>query len=148
MHNPANYFEQEHARIGVLLHAHLLDLIGADFAGALQHFQRWQQALKHHIDIENTQLLPHIPARARWPARMYLLEHERIMLLADEYLLKLRHIAQHPPIDTTGQRRAILDLLDAIHALRHLLEHHHQREEIALANELPPELQQAVWGSG
>ena len=44
-----------------------------------------------------------------------------------------------------GGREAALNLLDAAHSLRHLLEHHHQREEMALALELPESLQQAAW---
>ena len=42
----------------------------------------------------------------------------------------------------------MLALLDAAHALRHLIENHHQREEMALAHELPAALQQAAWGDG
>ena len=44
-----------------------------------------------------------------------------------------------------AQRRASLYLLDAIHALRHVIEHHHEREHTALASELPLELQARVW---
>ena len=130
------YFEHEHRRMDALLHAHLLDVVAADFPRALQHLQRWRRALTRHITIENRQLLPQVPANARWPARMYLLEHERIELLADEYATRMG-------ARTRGE--AVLTLLDAAHALRHLLEHHHQREEIALAQELPPALQQAAW---
>jgi hypothetical protein len=36
-------------------------------------------------------------------------------------------------------------LLDAAHALRHVLEHHHEREHTALAHELPLEVQEAAW---
>lgn len=140
-----NHFEQEHARIGTGMQAHLLALVGADFAEALQHFDHWQQELMQHIAIENEQLLPHLPADARWPARMYELEHERITLLADEYRARLAQVAQQPPSDEPARRQTVLDLLDATHALRHLLEHHNQREEMALAQELPLDLQQAVW---
>jgi len=41
----------------------------------------------------------------------------------------------------------VLLLLDAAHALRHVLEHHHEREEMALAHELPLDVQQAAWAS-
>ena len=140
-----NLFEEEHARIGTGMQAHLLALAGADFAEALQHFGRWQQDLMQHIAIENNLLLPHLPANARWPARMYELEHERITLLAEEYRARLERVCQQPPVDEHARRQTILDLLDASHALRHLLEHHNQREETALAHELAPELQQAVW---
>ena len=39
----------------------------------------------------------------------------------------------------------MLVLIDAAHALRHVLEHHHEREHSALAHEIPLELQEAAW---
>ena len=44
-----------------------------------------------------------------------------------------------------ARRAAVLGLLDAAHALRHVLEHHHEREHQALAHELPESLQAAAW---
>ena len=89
--------------------------------------QRWRADLAQHIEIENTRLLPHVPPGARWAARVYLVEHDRIALLADEYLLKVRAMAQQPPQGEQARRAAVLGLLDAAHALRHVLEHHHER---------------------
>lgn len=140
-----HHFERQHERLDAVLHAHLLAVAGADFAGALRHLQHWHQGLQEHITIENTRLLPHVPAGARWAARVYLLEHERIALLADEYRERVQAVAQQQPQDEAGRRRAVLMLLDAAHALRHVLEHHHEREEQALAQELPPDVQEAAW---
>lgn len=142
--DPASFAYQHH-RLDAQLRAHLLDIVGADFAGALQRLQRWHRALERHIDIEDTRLLPHVPEGARWNARLYRVEHDRIRLLADEYLQKVRAAAARPPRSTRAQRSAVLVLLDAAHSLRHLLEHHHEREEMALAHELPAALQQAAW---
>jgi len=139
------HFERQHTRLDALLHAHLLDVAGADFASALRHLQRWHDGLREHITIENTRLLPHVPEGARWAARVYLVEHERIALLAEEYLERVQAVVQHPPQDEPARRRAVLMLLDAAHALRHVLEHHHEREHTALAHELPPEVQEAAW---
>lgn len=145
MSAPAAFFGHQHTLLDAQLHAHLLDVVGADFGSALQHLQRWRASLAQHIDIENTQLLPHVPPGARWAAHVYRVEHERIALLADEYLLKVQAVAQQPPQDEQARRGAVLALLDAAHALRHVLEHHHAREEQALAHELPIELQAAAW---
>lgn len=139
------HFEQQHARMDALLRAHLLDIIGADFAAALASLQRWRQALAQHIAIENTRLLPHVPEGARWAARVYLLEHERIELLAEEHLARVQAAAARPPAAEIARREAVLALLDGAHALRHVLEHHHAREEQALEQELPLALQQAAW---
>lgn len=138
-------FEHQHEQLEAQLHAHLLDVVGADFGYALQRLQRWRADLAQHIEIENTRLLPHVPAGARWAARVYLVEHDRIALLADEYLLKVQAMAQQPPQDEQARRHAVLALLDAAHALRHVLEHHHEREHQGLARELPPALQAAAW---
>ena len=143
-----NLFEREHQRIDALLHAHLLDVVGGDFQSARRRLARWRQALNRHIEIEHTRLLPHVPAGARWDARVYQLEHDRIALLADEYAARVQAAAAHTPRGRQARRQAILDLLDAAHSLRHLLEHHHQREEMALAHELPALLQAAAWPPG
>ncbi len=142
----ASHFEREHRRLEALLRAHLLAVVGLDFAGAQHKFERWHRGLLRHIEIENTRLLPHVPAGARWDARIYLLEHERIALLAQEHAARVAALAQRAPRSEIARRRAALALLDAAHALRHLLEHHHQREEMTLAIELPESVQQAAWG--
>lgn len=141
----SGHFEAQHAHIEALLTDHLLEVVGGDFAQAQRLFAQWHGALQTHIHIENTALLPHVPTSARWAATVYLREHERIALLAEEYAQRLQLVLNHPPRDALAQRRASLYLLDAIHALRHVIEHHHERENTALAHELPLELQQQVW---
>ncbi|MCK6416927.1 MAG: hypothetical protein L6Q63_15560 [Giesbergeria sp.] len=139
------HFERQHERLDALLLAHLLDVAGADFVSALQHLQQWHRSLQAHIAIENSRLLPHVPEGARWAARVYLLEHKRIALLAEEYIARVQAVARQAPPDETARRRAVLMLLDAAHALRHVLEHHHEREHTALAHELPEDVQEAAW---
>ena len=140
------YFEQQHHKLDTQLQAHLLDIVGADFNSAWIRVQRWHRALMRHIQIENTQLLPHIPDNARWAARLYLLEHDRIKELAQAYMERVQAVAAKPPRARLATRRTVLTLLDAAHALRHLIEHHHEREHIALAHELPLDVQAAAWG--
>lgn len=142
----SNRFEREHQRLEAQLHAHLLEVVAGDFARAQELLQPWRVQLARHIEIEEARLLPHIPAGARWQAKVYRLEHERIADLADEYAGRVAALARRDPADAQARREAALKLLDAAHALRHLLEHHHQREEMALAHELPAALQQAAWG--
>lgn len=139
------HFEREHQRLDALLRAHLLDLVGGTFGRARQRLACWRRELAQHIEIENNHLLPHVPEGARWDARLYRLEHDRIVLLADEYAARVAAVAANPPVSAAARREAALALLDAAHALRHLLEHHHQREEMALAQELPQKLQKAAW---
>ncbi|HQQ71473.1 MAG TPA: hypothetical protein PLL92_14340, partial [Alicycliphilus sp.] len=99
------YFEAQHARLDAQLQAHLLDVVGADFASALQRLQDWRGDLARHIEIENTRLLPHVPEGARWAARVYLLEHERIALLAGDYEQRVQAVIAHPPQGELARRR-------------------------------------------
>lgn len=123
---------------------HLLDVADGSFILARQHVQRWRRALARHMRIEDTRLLPHVPAGARWSARLYRLEHARIAALADWYAARVDAVSENLPRDDRSARETILSLLDAAHGFRHLLEHHHQREEMALAMELPVALQEAA----
>ncbi|QHS10682.1 hypothetical protein [Sinimarinibacterium sp. NLF-5-8] len=143
-----NLFEREHARLDDLLRAHLLDVAGADFVQAQTGFETWLAATQRHIEIEESQLFAAIPQGARWQAKVYTLEHARIVKLAQAYAEKLARVVAQPPQSARGARVATLMLIDAAHTLRHVLEHHHLREEDALAHELPAELQARVWAGG
>lgn len=144
----AHLLVREHERLEALLQVHLLELIGGDFAQAAMQFTQWRAQLAQHIAIEERDLLPHLPLDARWAAKVYVAEHERIVLLADGYAARLAQVLADPPEDGPTRRRAALWLIDAAHPLRHVLDHHHQREHGAMALELPQALQQSVWGSG
>ncbi|QXL83297.1 hypothetical protein [Comamonas sp. NLF-1-9] len=145
--DPARHFAHQHAQLDALLQTHLLELMGGDFARAEQAFSRWRAELVAHIAIEERELLPHLPAQARWAAKVYLAEHERIALLAREHAARLTQVLANPPEPGMAQRRAALWLIDAVHPLRHVLEHHHQREEGTLALELAQDLQARAWSA-
>lgn len=141
----AELFAREHHRLDRLLQDYLLDVISADFQRALRRFLRWHRALLDHIEIEETRLLPHVPADARWSARLYRLEHQRIRELAIAHLHGIQTVVSHVGSDRRTRRIAALALLDEAHVLRHMLQHHHAREETALAIELPASLLQRAW---
>lgn len=140
-----DFFQQQHQQLDALLQAHLLDVIGNNLQRSQRRLQRWHDELLRHIEVEERCLLPHVPDGARWPARLYRLEHERIVLLAQQYAERVRVAAARRLDGCLDQRRNSLALLDAAHALRHLLEHHHEREQIALGNEIPIRLQAGSW---
>jgi len=141
----ARHFARQHEGLEAQLHAHLLDVVGGDFTQAEQHLRQWRTHLARHIEVEEQELLPQLPEGACWSARVYGQEHERIALLADEYGERLAQVLANPPATETERRHAALWLIDAAHALRHVLDHHHQREHTALALELPEPLQERVW---
>ncbi|HEX7368969.1 MAG TPA: hypothetical protein VF284_01635 [Rhodanobacteraceae bacterium] len=144
-HEPDNLFAREHRELDRLLREHLLQLVGGDFPTAQLAFDRWWTALVEHVRVEETQLFPRIPQSARWSSRLYELEHQRIQSLAHEYAQLLLAVVIHPPQGEPARRAAVLALLDRAHPLRHVLEHHNQREETALADELPEDLQARAW---
>lgn len=69
---------REHERLEAQLQAHLLAVIGGEFAEAAARLADWRTALSAHIAVEERELLPHLPLEARWAARVYLQEHERL----------------------------------------------------------------------
>lgn len=142
---PVNLFEREHRRLDAQLRAHLIELVGVDLPSAQDRFARWWTALARHMEIEEAQLFPRIPEGARWNERLYRAEHDRIRSLAHEYAALLRQAAARVPAGHAAPRALVLDLIDRAHPLRHVLEHHHQREEMALAHELPADLQVRAW---
>lgn len=134
---PADWFEREHHRLNQRLQLHLLEIVGGHFASAQRTFDHWWEKLVLHMQTEEEQLFPRIPPDARWNARLYCLEHERIRLLATEYADLLARAAEKPPRTKQGRCVVVLALLDRAHPLRHLIQHHNEREETALAKELP-----------
>lgn len=88
-----------------------------------------------HIDAENAWLLPRLDmlAEARWPARLYRKEHDKILAMLVNAETRMHGLA-----GKTGQthRRAVLELLDYERALKNVIEHHEEREEMAMLHEL------------
>lgn len=127
----------EHAAVDRLLAAHLDAVMACDFAAALRAFDAFADALRAHLASEERLLLPRLDAVAapHWASRVYQLEHDRIRLLLNHQRTRLVHAAA-PVADAAAGRARALALIDAIHPLRHLLEHHQQREEQALFPEL------------
>lgn len=87
--------------------------------------------------LEEEHLLPHCgrAQAVRYPANVYRAEHRRIEQLMEKAAERL----------TNAQRRGItpavlISLLDEERTLKHLLEHHHEREEKARFGELRAEL--------
>ena len=141
----ARFFAREHERLEAELAAHLMDVIGGEWVSAAQRLAHWRVQLAAHIRVEEDLLLPALPPGVRWDARVYVAEHERIALLADEYGERFAQVLGNPPATEAERRHAVLWLIDAAHALRHVLDHHHQREHTALALDLPEALQARVW---
>lgn len=106
------------------------------WAEAAQRLLEYEQRLRAHIEFEERHLLPHCRGgRSRWAPEVYLAEHRRIEQLLRKALDRLARASRS---ETTAA--AIVALLDGEHTLKHVVEHHHEREEKGL-------LQDAGWVS-
>jgi hemerythrin-like domain-containing protein len=135
--DPLDLLLEQHDTLVDLFASHqeaLLDRRWTEAAGLLEEYDR---RLRRHMRVEEEHLLSrceHAQA-VRWPAKVYRAEHRRIEQL-------MERAAEHL---TNAQRREItpavlLSLLDEERTLKHLVEHHHEREEKGLFGELRREL--------
>ena len=84
-----------------------------------------------HARLEETLLFPSLPRAARWPRRTYEAEHEALA----RALGALRERLRAMPVRIRSARQR-LELIDAALPLRHQLEHHFEREEKGLFEEV------------
>jgi len=109
--------------------------VNRSWARAMRLLELYQQRLAAHIHIEDHVLLPYCVVGStgamRWEARVYLAEHRRLEELVDKVCAHLAAIRRR------GIKPAMLiGLLDQEKTLKHVLEHHHEREEKGLYGEL------------
>ncbi len=141
--DPVERLLGQHIALGDLFARHQEALVERRWADAARLLEEYEQSLRSHIDLEERQLLPRCGARgeARWPRAVYQAEHRRIEQLLRKAAERLRH-AQGSGISS----RRLIWLLDEERTLKHLLEHHHEREEKALFVELRGATAQACAG--
>ena len=133
--NPFTILKQEHAVIDRLFQSHQEMLLDRSWAKALRLLEHYQQLLESHIEFEDSILLPDCITDSiepvRWKARVYLAEHRGVEELVNEARTRL----------VTIRRRGIkssmlIELLDQERTVKHVLEHHHEREEKGIYDEL------------
>ncbi|HET7650471.1 MAG TPA: hemerythrin domain-containing protein [Gammaproteobacteria bacterium] len=132
--DPLDILAMEHDALARLYGRHQEALVTRYWQQAASLLEEYSTRLSRHIEIEQRLLLPHcdaVSASIRWQARVYRAEHERIAQLLAR---NIQHLAQ------TRQRgmtpAGLIALLDEERMLKHVLEHHHEREEQGLFAEL------------
>jgi hemerythrin-like domain-containing protein len=133
--NPFTILKQEHLAIDRLFQSHQEMLLDRSWARALRLLEYYQQLLESHIKFEDGILLPYCIADAiapiRWKAQIYLAEHRRIEELVNKVRVRLAAIRRR------GMKSSMLiGLLDQEGTIKHVLEHHHEREEKGIYDEL------------
>ena len=137
--NAIETLRAQHRALDVLLRAHLDAVIALDFASALTRLAIWQHAFALHLHAEDIALIPALAdvAAPRWVAQVYDVEHRRLEALVHDYAGRFASAVAVLPEGATQRRNVALAIIDSAHVLRHVIDHHHQREEQALFLELP-----------
>ncbi|CAH0991392.1 hypothetical protein SIN8267_01496 [Sinobacterium norvegicum] len=137
----ANIVAQYHRYIDRLLLLQQQALVARETELALGFMQLHRQMLSAHIEVEDQWLLSIATEQQqawRWPASLYLAEHKKITRFLTREEQRLQSLAQRP---TATQ---VIALLDSQRSYKNLLEHHEEREEIALLKEISPLQQQQL----
>ncbi len=137
--DPVETLRAQHRALDMLLRAHLDAVIALDFAAALARLAIWQHAFALHLHAEDTTLIPALAdvAAPRWVAHVYDAEHRHLEALVHDYTARFNAAIAALPNGAAQRRNVALAIIDSAHVLRHVIDHHHQREEQALFLELP-----------
>ncbi len=137
--DPVETLRAQHRALDGLLRAHLDAVIALDFAVALARLAAWQHAFALHLRAEDMALIPALAdvAAPRWVAHVYDAEHRHLEALVHDYTARFAGAVAVLPDGVTKRRNTALAIIDSAHVLRHVIDHHHQREEQALFLELP-----------
>ena len=122
-----------------------------DYDLAMAFWQLFKTAITAHVEVENELLFKAFAEHVkepRWPAMLYEKEHEKIVAMmakAEGLLAQL----QNTDRDASQRRRQILAVLEYQRSFKNVIEHHEEREEIALLQELeqfaPQDLLQSLY---
>ena len=135
MNNLQKLLEAYHELLDEFFLIHQEPLILGDINLAKEYLIYYAQLLRQHIEIENNYLFPLYKKNdpnvsGRWPVTLYIHEHNKIeQLLVGVETLMLKLESQY-------SARGVIHLLEVEYRLKQLVEHHEQREEIALLPEL------------
>lgn len=137
--NAVETLRAQHRALDALLRAHLDAVIALDFAGALTRLALWQHAFALHLHAEDMALIPALEQvdAPRWGAHVYDAEHRHLESLVHDYTASFAAAVAVLPVGAAQRRNVALAIIDTAHVLRHVIDHHHQREEQALFLELP-----------
>lgn len=129
-----------HQQLGNLWQLHREAVIERDAGIAGAALNAFADLLRLHIDVENRHLFSMHEQwceQPRWRVPLYLQEHDKLLRLLE------RLLRQWQP-GAVLTRHAVLDWLEQLRPLAHLMEHHELREERALLVELEAALPKAV----
>lgn len=128
--DPIDTFQQEHVALRKMFALHQEALVMRAWARAAHLLAHYQKRLRRHIQLEERYLLPYCPEEKtpdQWLARVYIVEHRRAEELLEKAVARLA-LARRRGVKPA----ALIALLDHEKTLKHLIEHHDDREDLAL----------------
>lgn len=131
--DPLEFLLEQHVAFADLFAHHQEALLDRRFEDATRLFEEYGERLREHIALEERCLLPRCAAlgSVRWPPAVYRAEHRRIEQLLAKTGGRLRCDGRRGITAST-----LISILDEERTLKRLVEHHHEREEMALFSEL------------
>ncbi len=132
-HNNISRLNKQHRHIHKLFTLHQKLLMHGDMSGAEDKLMQLKKYLKSHMDAENDFLLPLYekyvsPVPAGGAVEFFIHEHHKIDRFMEEFSGKssdLKRNSQTAEID-------LVKLFDQHYKFKHLLDHHHTREDTFL----------------
>lgn len=140
--DPVTTLADEHVALAQLFARHQEALVTRAWARAARLLDHYRKRLQYHIQLEEHYLLPYcVEERApgRWQAHVYIAEHRRLEELLSKAGKRLA-VARRRGVTAA----ALIALLDEEKTLKHVVEHHYQREEISLFTVLRQSLPEEV----
>lgn len=102
-------------------------LLDFDPLAAIKKFGIYCKGLELHMIHEEQYLMPlfrRIGEIKRWPAKLYLGEHDKMRMLLGKIEQRLHELEQME----MPAKRKVIEILDFERTYKHLCEHHHVRE--------------------
>ncbi|MGA9852269.1 MAG: hemerythrin domain-containing protein [Gammaproteobacteria bacterium] len=140
--DPITTLADEHVALAQLFARHQEALVTRAWARAARLLDHYQKRLQYQIQLEERFLLPYCveeKAPGQWQARVYMAEHRRLEELLHKAGVRLA-AARRRGVTSAG----LIALLDEEKTLKHVVEYHYQREEIALFSILRQSLPEEV----
>ncbi len=132
-HNNISHLNKQHRHIHELFIMHQKLLMHGDMSGAEDKLMQLKKYLKSHMDAENDILLPLYqkyvsPVPAGGAVEFFIHEHHKINRFMGEFLGKSPDLKRNS--QTT--EKDLVKLFDQHYKFKHLLDHHHTREDTFL----------------
>lgn len=135
--------QQQHTDLRELFACHQEALIQAEFDEALRWLKHYADCQRSHMQIEERYLFPlfaKIERQSRWDVTLYEKEHQKLEKLLQDTIHDLNELIEMELSDS-DRRRNIIALIDKQKTLKGLNEHHEDREETAMLQELEQQLE-------